>query len=87
MITIFPIESLPVFRKGDDVVSILLQNYNSFEDNDVIVIAHTIISRIEGKEVDLTAIQPSEMAIKVAKVTDKDPRTVEVVLREAKTYS
>lgn len=85
MITIFPIESLPIFKEKDDFVSILLKHYTSFEDNDVLIIAHTIISRIEGKEIDLNLITPSEMAIKFAKNVDKDPRAVEVVLREAKT--
>ena len=85
MITIFPVESLPIFHKGDDLVSLLLQNYDSFEDNDVLVIAHTIISRIEGKEVNLTTIIPSEMAKRFGETIGKDPRAVEVVLREAKT--
>lgn len=85
MITIFPVESLPIFKQDDDFVSILLQHYDSFEDNDIVVIAHTIISRIEGKEVDLTTIEPSDMAKRIAQAADKDPRIVEVVLREAKT--
>lgn len=85
MITIFPIESLPIFKVGDDLVSIMLGNYDSFEENDVIVIAHTIISRIEGKEVDLSTITPSAMALSFGKRIDKDPRAVEVVLNEAKT--
>ena len=85
MITIFPVESLPIFKKGDDFVQILLDYYDSFEDNDVIVIAHTVISRIEGKEVDLSSIVPSEMALRFGKHIDKDPRAVEVVLREAKS--
>ena len=85
MITIFPIESLPIFKKGDDLVSIILSNYDSFEENDVLVIAHTIISRIEGKEVDLSTITPSTMALSFGKRIDKDPRAVEVVLNEAKT--
>ncbi len=85
MITIFPIESLPIFKEKDDLVSIMLEHYDAFEDNDIIVIAHTIISRIEGKEVDLSTITPSEMAIRFGNTITKDPRAVEVVLREAKT--
>ena len=49
------------------------------------MIAHTIVSRIEGKEIDLETVIPSDMAINFAKNVDKDPRAVEVVLREAKT--
>ena len=85
MITIFPIESLPIFQKDDDFVRIVLEKYNDFKDNDILVIAHTIISRIEGREIDLSTIVPSEMAIQFGKRIDKDPRAVEVVLRESKT--
>ena len=85
MITIFAVESLPIFKRGDDFVSILLNRYDSFEDNDIIVIAHTIISRIEGKEIDLSTVVPSEMAIRFGNNIDKDPRAVEVVLSEAKS--
>lgn len=85
MINIFPIESLPIFQIGDNLVSKILEKYSSFQDNDVIVIAHTIVSRIEGKEVNLSTITPSELAMRFGKRIDKDPRAVEVVLREAKT--
>ena len=85
MITIFPIESLPIFQKDDDFVSVLLEKHSDFKDNDILVIAHTIISRIEGKEIDLSTIVPSEMAIQFGRRIDKDPRAVEVVLRESKT--
>jgi coenzyme F420-0:L-glutamate ligase/coenzyme F420-1:gamma-L-glutamate ligase len=85
MIEIHPIESLPIFRRGDDLVSILLKYYSSFKDNDILVIAHTIVSRIEGKEIDLSSIQPSEFAIRFAENNNKDPRAVEVVLSESKT--
>ena len=85
MITVFPIESLPIFQKDDDFASILLEKYNDFKDNDILVIAHTIISRIEGKEIDLSTVVPSEMAIQFGERIDKDPRAVEVVLRESKT--
>lgn len=85
MISIFPIESLPVFQKGDDLVSLLLDHYSSFEENDILILAHTVISRIEGNEIALSTITPSEMATRLGEKIEKDPRVVEVVLREAKT--
>jgi len=85
MIQIIPINNLPIFKLNDDLVSILTEKFNDIQENDVIVIAHTIISRIEGKEIDLNTINPSEMAKIIAQRADKDPRVVEVVLRESKT--
>jgi len=54
------------------------------EDGDVLVVAQKIVSKAEGRYVDVSAVQPSQRAIALAAEVDKDPRFVEVVLSESK---
>src|ERR1700751_5002878 len=54
------------------------------ENGDVLVVAQKIVSKAEGRYVDVTTVEPSERAIALAAEVDKDPRFVEVVLSESK---
>jgi coenzyme F420-0:L-glutamate ligase / coenzyme F420-1:gamma-L-glutamate ligase len=54
------------------------------EEGDVLVVAQKIVSKAEGRYVDIASVQPSERAIALAVELDKDPRFVEVVLSESK---
>ncbi len=56
-------------------------------DSDILVIAQKIVSKVEGRLVYLGDITPSSMAHQLAEVTGKDPRFVELVLREVKALS
>ena len=53
------------------------------QDGDIIVITHIIVSRAEGRTLNLDKIKPSEFAKKIAEPYEKDPALVEIVLREA----
>ena len=53
-------------------------------DDDVLVVTQKVVSKAEGAIVDLTAVEPRPEAIAFAERWDRDPRQVEVVLREAK---
>ena len=53
-------------------------------DSDVIVVSHKIVSKAEGRLVDILTIKPSNRAKSVAKKTKKDPRVIEVILRDSK---
>ncbi|HEV8697737.1 MAG TPA: coenzyme F420-0:L-glutamate ligase, partial [Candidatus Limnocylindrales bacterium] len=53
-------------------------------DDDVLVVTQKIVSKAEGAIVDLTTIEPRAEAVDYARRYDRDPRQVEVVLREAK---
>ena len=53
-------------------------------DDDVLVVTQKIVSKAEGAIVDLTAIEPRPEAVAFAEAWDRDPRQVEVVLREAR---
>jgi coenzyme F420-0:L-glutamate ligase/coenzyme F420-1:gamma-L-glutamate ligase len=59
----------------------LLAEAARFEDGDVLVVAHKVVSKAEGRVVRLDEVEPSERARELA--GDEDPRRLEVVLREA----
>ncbi len=85
-ITIIPLR-LPIVKKDDKLSQLIIKSIEKhsliIEDNDIFVIAHTIISRIEGKEYNLSKIDPSPFAEVLARKTNKDPCLVELILRES----
>lgn len=56
----------------------------SLVDGDILVVTHKIVSRAEGRLVQLDSVVPSAKALQLAAETDRDPRTVEVILGEAR---
>ena len=56
----------------------------NLEDGDILVLAQKIVSKAEGRFVNLTTFIPSERAIQLARETEKDPRFLELVLRESR---
>jgi coenzyme F420-0:L-glutamate ligase/coenzyme F420-1:gamma-L-glutamate ligase len=91
-IEIIPILHIPEIRPGDNLPRILLaaikKSKLSFQQNDILVLAQKIISKSENRLIDLTTITPSQRAIDLAAKSDKDarkdPRLVEVILRESR---
>ena len=78
---------LPIIKENDDIAqniidTILSEGYD-IQDGDIFVIAHTIISRAEGKEYYLPSISPSPFAELIARKTGKDPSLVELIISEA----
>jgi len=69
---------------GDIAVAAFAANRLVPEPGDVLVVAQKIVSKAEGRYVDVTTIEPSERAIALAAEVDKDPRFVEVVLSESR---
>ena len=53
------------------------------QDGDILVVTHKIVSKAEGRIVDLACIKPSTKAIRMAKEHDKDPRVMELILKES----
>ncbi|RLI12093.1 coenzyme F420-0:L-glutamate ligase [Candidatus Bathyarchaeota archaeon] len=87
-VRIIGLETIPIVREGDDVGALICEAAEregvGIRDGDVIVVSHIIVSRAEGRVVRLSEVQPSEFAMNVAKALGKDPRLVEVVLRESR---
>jgi coenzyme F420-0:L-glutamate ligase/coenzyme F420-1:gamma-L-glutamate ligase len=73
---------LPEVRPGDDLAA-LLRDRVDLQPTDVLVVAHKVVSKAEGRVVDLGDVEPGERARGWAAEWDKDPRAVQVVLDEA----
>ena len=78
---------LPMVRADDDIAELiagaLTQAQLALRDGDVVVVAQKIVSKAEGRTVDLATVEPSAEAVELAREVGKDPRLVEVVLRES----
>jgi coenzyme F420-0:L-glutamate ligase / coenzyme F420-1:gamma-L-glutamate ligase len=87
-VTLKPLGGVKLVEPGDDLGAIataaFAENGLTPELGDVLVVAQKIVSKAEGRYVDVAAVQPSERAIALAAEVDKDPRFIEVVLSEAK---
>ncbi len=85
-----PIEGLGEIEPGDDLPSLIVDALAAAEavlpvrDDDVLVVTQKVVSKAEGAIVDLTTVEPRPEAVEFAARFDRDPRQVEVVLREAR---
>lgn len=78
---------LPLFATGDDLVAAIGDGLGraglTLQDGDVLVIAQKIVSKVEGRLVDLADVTPGAEALALAPKVDKDPRLVELILSES----
>ena len=85
-LTVIPLGGVPLVQPGDDLATIVLDaiagNDLALEDGDTIVVTGKIVSKAEDCLVDLKTMEPSERAHRLATITEKDPRLVELVLQE-----
>ena len=88
MLTILPVKGIPDIKKGDDLGKLILGKVedqgDEFQQGDIAVVSQKIVSKAEGRILPLSKIIPSDFAKTIANETGKDPRQVEVVLRESK---
>lgn len=81
------VPGIPLIQPGDPLASILTNALKAaglpLTSGDVLAVAQKIVSKAEGRYVDLAGITPQERARHYAKLTGKDPRLVEVVLSES----
>jgi coenzyme F420-0:L-glutamate ligase/coenzyme F420-1:gamma-L-glutamate ligase len=79
-----PLPGIPEVRPGDDLAALLsaARGDGGFAPGEVLVVAHKVVSKAEGRVVALAGVTPSDQALQLAERLGKDPRHVEVVLRE-----
>ncbi len=86
-VRIIGIEGIPEVRLGDDLAALILgaaqRRGLALQDGDVLVVTQKIVSKAEGRIVDLDSMEPGPFARQIAEQWEKDPRVVEVVLRES----
>src|SRR5918996_3146124 len=87
-VRIIGLQGLPDITPGTDLAQVIVEAAQAqgfaFSSGDILVVTQKIVSKAEGQLVDLQTVTPSPFALQVAKVQDKDPQIVEVVLRESK---
>jgi coenzyme F420-0:L-glutamate ligase/coenzyme F420-1:gamma-L-glutamate ligase len=81
------VRGLPEVRPGDDlgmmIVHAARQMRFGLADGDVVVVAQKIVSKAEGRLVNLESITPSDFAQEIAARQNRDPRLIEVILNES----
>jgi len=86
-LTLTSLQHIPIIRHGDDladiVVDALHKNHIDLLGNDILVIAQKIVSKAEGRAVNLAGVTPSQRATDLAENIQKDARLVELILRES----
>ena len=83
-----PVLGIPLIQPGDDLAELILTALEDcriqLSDGDILVIAQKIVSKSENRLVYLGDVVASKKADKLAAQADKDPRFIELVLRESR---
>ena len=84
---IVALEGVPDISPGDELCGIVLDAYKASrlapEAGDILVVAQKIVSKSEGRRIDLATVSPSPEAERLARKTEKDARVIELILSEA----
>lgn len=87
IISVIGLEKIGLVKPGDDVARLILDSLRAegeeLMDNDVVVVSQKIISKADGLLVDISKIKPSRRAILISKRTKKDPRLIELILKDS----
>ena len=86
-VELLALPGIPMVEPGDDLAALISEGLArgglQLRANDVLVLAQKIVSKAEGRSVDLATVKPSARAIALAAEIEKDPRLVELVLSES----
>jgi len=89
-ISILGLEGFPLIRAGDDLAELIVSTANNneveIEDGDVVIVSQKVVSKAEDRVVQLDTVEPSKKALEIAAKTGRNPRLVELVLRESKRF-
>jgi coenzyme F420-0:L-glutamate ligase / coenzyme F420-1:gamma-L-glutamate ligase len=81
------IRGIPEVRPGDDIGSMITRAAEKMRlklaDGDIVAVAQKIISKSEGRLVNLESVTPSEFAVGIASAQNRDPRLIELILNES----
>ena len=88
VLTLTAVPGLPMVQPNDDLAALLIAACERSElsprDADIVVVAQKIVSKAEGRYVDLASVEPSSRARNLAAEVHKDSRLIEVILRESR---
>jgi coenzyme F420-0:L-glutamate ligase/coenzyme F420-1:gamma-L-glutamate ligase len=87
-LTLTPLAGLPLIGPGDDLATMIAaaipKNGLNLENGDILVVGQKIVSKAEGRMINLGDVHPGDRASTLAKTTQKDPRLIELVLQESR---
>lgn len=87
-LSLTPLKRFPLVKPGDDLAILIkdaLQEMDmTLQDGDILVLAQKVVSKVEGRLVNLTTVTPGERALGYAEVTGKDARLLELILSESR---
>jgi coenzyme F420-0:L-glutamate ligase / coenzyme F420-1:gamma-L-glutamate ligase len=87
-LTLTALQHIPLIRQGDDLADLVLQSLKAdnlvMADGNILVFAQKVVSKAEGRAVNLVTVRPSPRAIQLGDQSGKDPRLVELILCESK---
>lgn len=85
--SVIALAGVPLVQPGDNLATLITDALTSstvaLEDGDIVVLAQKIVSKAEGRQVELDSVAPSPEALKLATQTGKDARLIELILNEA----
>lgn len=88
-LTLTPLKAIPLIRQSDDLADIIVNSLGAsniaLKDNDIFVLAQKVVSKAEGRMVNLATVAPSPRAIELGAQIEKDARLVELILRESQS--
>lgn len=86
-ISYFALRGVPLIEPGNDLAAVIADAVKESDldliTGDILVVAQKIVSKAEGRYVNLADVTPSARALEMAEALHKDPRYVEVVLSES----
>jgi len=87
-LSLTPLPDIPLIQPGDNLGDILFQAAHradlTWQDGDILVVAQKIVSKAEGRLVNLENVTPSAQAMQLAEASHKDPRLAELILQESR---
>jgi coenzyme F420-0:L-glutamate ligase/coenzyme F420-1:gamma-L-glutamate ligase len=81
-VTAIAVPGLPEIESGVDLAA-LIADAHPIEDGDIVVVAQKVVSKSEGRRIDLSSVETGEAAVDLADQTRKDPRLVQVILDQS----
>lgn len=88
IVQLFSISKIPIIEEGDDIgLEIYLATQKtgfSFKEKDILIVAQKIVSKAEGRSVDLNSVIPSPEALELSKKSGKPAKLCEIILKEAR---
>jgi len=86
-IRIYSLNNIGNIKRGDELEGIIIKNLEksglNIDNGDILVIAHKIVSKSEGRIINLYDIKPSQKALTYGKITGKNPALIELILKES----